>query len=190
MQYNFRQTRHPAEVRPRSGRLRVFDFDDTLVKTDSLVGVTKADGTKFKLSPGEYAVYIAEPDDIFDYNDFWDELKNPREIKWVASILKDVYSKYGPEGAVILTARANYKPIRKFLNDLGLQDVFVVALASADPQDKADYIERRIIEDDLEFVEFFDDSPANIKAVAELQNVYKYVTIVPRLLQHRAPHYK
>ena len=38
-------------------KLRIFDFDDTLVKTNSFIYVTHKDGKTSKLSPGEYAVY-------------------------------------------------------------------------------------------------------------------------------------
>ena len=37
-------------------RLRIFDFDDTLVKTDSYVYVNNGD-SQIKLTPGQYAVY-------------------------------------------------------------------------------------------------------------------------------------
>ena len=39
-----------------SKKLRVFDFDDTLVKTTSFIYVTNG-SKKRKLTPGEYAVY-------------------------------------------------------------------------------------------------------------------------------------
>ena len=38
-------------------KLRIFDFDDTLVTTDSKVRVKTADGKTLVLTPGEYAVY-------------------------------------------------------------------------------------------------------------------------------------
>ena len=47
-------------------KLRVFDFDDTLVKTNSFVFVTNSGKAK-KLSPGQYAVYKSKKDDVFDY---------------------------------------------------------------------------------------------------------------------------
>ena len=40
----------------RVKKLRVFDFDDTLVKTNSFIYITNGEITK-KLSPGEYAIY-------------------------------------------------------------------------------------------------------------------------------------
>ncbi len=38
-------------------KLRVFDFDDTLVKTKSHIYVKHSDGKNSKLTPGEYAIY-------------------------------------------------------------------------------------------------------------------------------------
>ena len=40
-----------------SKKLRIFDFDDTLVKTNSFIYVTHKDGKTSKLSPGQYAIY-------------------------------------------------------------------------------------------------------------------------------------
>ncbi len=37
-----------------SKKLRVFDFDDTLVKTNSFIYVKHGDGKESKLTPGEY----------------------------------------------------------------------------------------------------------------------------------------
>ena len=51
-------------------KLRVFDFDDTLVKTGSLIHVISAAGEKFDLTPGQYAVYTPQEGDQFDYSDF------------------------------------------------------------------------------------------------------------------------
>ena len=39
-----------------SKKLRVFDFDDTLVKTTSFIYVTNKGKTR-KLTPGQYALY-------------------------------------------------------------------------------------------------------------------------------------
>lgn len=176
--------RHPAELAPPSRRLRVFDFDDTLVKTDSRVFYRRGDGDEKSMSPGEFAIYIPHEDDVFDYRDFEGMLRNPREIKWVANILRKVYAVHGPAGVTILTARHEYRPIRQFLVDIGVPGTFVVALGSTNPQDKADYIEQRILQDKLELVEFFDDSVRNIEAVDALKARYPDVKIVTRLMKH------
>ena len=51
-------------------KLRIFDFDDVLVRTNSSIYVTHKDGNKSKLSPGQYAVYKERPGDTFDFKDF------------------------------------------------------------------------------------------------------------------------
>ena len=60
-------------------KLRVFDFDDTLVKTTSFIYITNGN-KKVKLTPGQYAIYKEKPGDEFDYSDF-KSVKNPIQIK-------------------------------------------------------------------------------------------------------------
>lgn len=163
-------------------KLRVFDFDDTLVVTRSLIHVTTATGEQFDLTPGEYAVYDKRPGDVMDYSDF-SKLIDPREITWTGRILRNLIAK-GSE-VVILTARAAAEPVRQFLADAGLPPLTVVALADSDPRKKAEYVSRRIVEDDLDVVEFFDDSPKNVSAVRSLQDSYPRTQIISRLVQHR-----
>ena len=73
-------------------KLRVFDFDDTLAVTDSMIILTKGSGEQIRQTPGEWAVYKPEPGDKFDYSEFGGELMNPREIKdymnWLTKLIK------------------------------------------------------------------------------------------------------
>jgi hypothetical protein len=123
-------------------KLRIFDFDDTLVKTKSNIYIQHKDNKKSTLTPGEYAIYEPKDGDKFDFSDF-ENVKQPQEIKGVTRLLKNIVRVGGSE-IVILTARAAYKPIKKYLSDIGLKDIFVVALADANPQKKADWIENKI----------------------------------------------
>ena len=50
-------------------KLRVFDFDDTLVKSNSKVYVNN-NGAKTTLTPGQFAVYKKKSGDEFDFSDF------------------------------------------------------------------------------------------------------------------------
>ena len=102
----------------KSKKLRIFDFDDTLVKTNSFVYVTNSGKTK-KLSPGQYALYESKKDDVFDYSDF-EQLKNPKQIKQMTMVFKRIANKRDGHGLYILTARSSYKPIRKFIQVLEL----------------------------------------------------------------------
>lgn len=172
-----------AESRPGGKRLRVFDFDDTLVKTDAMTHVTAADGTKFDLTPREFALHDKQPGETFDYTDFH-KLINPREIKWVNRILRNVYDHHGPEGLVILSARSSAEPIEEFLQDAGFVGIEVVALDDASPHTKAAWIDARIKRDHLDLVEFFDDSHKNVAAVKELQQAHPGVKVIARHIVH------
>jgi hypothetical protein len=71
----------------------------------------------------------------------------------------------------VLTARAVVYPLRHFFRSQHGIDPYVVGVASADPMRKADWIERHI-KKGYDYVYFTDDSPKNIKAVAQLQQRY------------------
>ena len=75
-------------------KLRVFDFDDTLVKSNSKVKLTKKNGDVFMLTPGEYAVYDKKEGDTFDYSEF-EKLIEPREIKALTKVLRGFYQANG-----------------------------------------------------------------------------------------------
>ena len=149
-------------------KLRVFDFDDTLVKTNSFVFVTNSGKAK-KLSPGQYAVYKSKKDDVFDYSDF-EKVKSPKQIKQMTMVFKRIAKKRGGHGLYILTARGAYKPIRKYLKDIGIDtsNIFVKALGSNDPIDKANWIENKIDNEWYNDIFFADDSQKNIDAVKKM----------------------
>jgi len=146
-----------------SKKLRIFDFDDTLVKTNSFIYVTHKDGKISKLTPGQYAVYKERPGDTFDYKDF-QQVTNPQLIKGYVELLRRMVNSGGSREVYILTARAAERPVSQFIKDLGISGVKVIALGDNNPEKKADWIEDKVKEgyDDVFFV---DDSPKNIDAV-------------------------
>ena len=162
-------------------KLRVFDFDDTLVKTNSKVYVINK-GKKKTLTPGEYALYKPKPNDEFDYSDF-SKVTEPKQIKTMFKIFKNIYKAAGSRRLTILTARGKYKPIRKFLKDVGYSNVYVVALDSGDPKKKADWIESQINKG-YDDILFFDDSVKNVKAVKGLEKKYPKVKIISRVVKY------
>ncbi|NBW06460.1 MAG: hypothetical protein EBR82_00365 [Caulobacteraceae bacterium] len=164
-------------------KLRIFDFDDTLVKTRSMIYVTDSSGQAFSLTPGEFAVYEEKPGDKFDFSDF-SRLADPQEIKWTVKILKSIVAK-GSE-VVILTARAVEDPVHQFMDEIGLPRIEVIALADSNPQRKADYVALRAAAGDLSLIEFFDDSAKNVAAVAALQRIFPDVKIIARQVNHQS----
>ena len=153
-----------------SKKLRIFDFDDTLVKTNSFIYVTHKDGKTSKLSPGEYAVYKERPGDTFDFKDF-QQVTNPQLVKGYVELLRRMVNSGGSREVYILTARAAERPVSQFIKDLGISGVKVIALGDNNPEKKADWIEDRVKEgyDDVFFV---DDSEKNIAAVRKRLKEY------------------
>ena len=151
-----------------SKNLRIFDFDDTLVKTNSYIYVTHTNGMKSKLTPGQYAVYTEKPGDVYDFKDF-EQVKEPQEIQKITKILRGIVSK-SKEVVYILTARAAYQPIKKYLSDIGINSkkIYVVALASNNPKDKADWIENMIDNEGYDDIYFVDDSEKNVSAAKQM----------------------
>ena len=144
-------------------KLRIFDFDDTLVKTNSFIYVTHKDGKTSKLSPGQYAVYKEQPGDKFDYRDF-QQVTNPQIIKGYVELLRRMVNSGGSREVFILTARSAERPVSQFIKDLGIRGVTVVALGDNNPEKKADWIEDKV-KAGFDDVFFVDDSPKNIDAV-------------------------
>lgn len=165
-----------------SKKLRVFDMDDTLVKTDSYIYVTHKSGKTSRLTPGQYAVYTPKSGDVFDYSDF-EQLNNPKIIKAYFEVLRRTAAKN--ETVYILTARSSYKPIKKFINDTGIRNVYVVALGDSNPEKKADWIEDKIKNDGYDDVYFIDDSPKNIDLVRKRLRDYPNVKTKLQLAKHK-----
>lgn len=157
-------------------KLRIFDFDDSLVKTTSYVYVTHANGKTRKLTPGEYAVYVHRPGDIFDYSDF-NDVKHPKIIKVYYEVLRRMSSRN--KTVYILTARQNYIPIKRFINSTGINNVYVVALGDSNPETKADWIEDKIVKSGYDDIYFIDDSMKNVNAVKK--RLLKYPNVKHRI---------
>ena len=162
------------------GTLSIFDFDDTLAKSDSWVYVTIGGREVDKLDPAEFAVHTLEKGQEYDFKDFDRKLRNPKLIKRNVDLLRKQLSKGGRK-VTILTARRLGAPINHFFKTIGIQP-YVVPLGSADPQKKADWIEAEILKG-YDPIYFMDDSPKNIKAVNVLKTKYPDVKLVTKLVK-------
>jgi len=188
-------------------KLRVFDFDDTLATTSSMIKLMLADGTERMLTPGEYATYDPAEGEYYDedpgstnyaYGDFT-EVKDGEEIRPIANIMRNIIAKElrDPEGRkiAILTARGNSEDwsqgagpaIAIFLEKIIGVDpdlVPIVTLGSANPMDKKGWIERQIIKHGFNDIDFFDDSIANVEAVKELKGEYPDIKLRSRSVSY------
>jgi hypothetical protein len=153
-----------------SKKLRVFDFDDTLVFTNSFIYVKSIDGKEKKLTPGEYALYNEKPGEEYDFRDFY-SVQEPQELKKITKVLKRIINKNKGEGVFILTARPQSvdKHVQRYLKDIGInQRIPVTGLQNNNPKAKADWIEDKIDKDGYDDVYFADDSIKNVNAVKKM----------------------
>lgn len=167
--------------------LRVFDFDDTLAKTNSRIWVTELDKEtkdvvkeEYPITPAEYATFKVDVaahhpniEYMYDYREFA-EIIDPKIIDFTFDILRKIVSKLREETsapAVILTARGHNanKNIKDFLQSFDI-DIPVITLEGSAPELKSNWIKETMLEKNVPHVEFFDDSPLNVKAVASLNS--------------------
>ena len=153
-----------------SKKLRVFDFDDTLVFTNSFIYVKSIDGKEKKLTPGEFAVYKEKPGEEYDFRDFY-SVQEPKELKRITKVLRRIIDKNKGEGVFILTARpqAVDKHVQRYLKDIGInQKIPVIGLQSNNPKDKSDWVEKKIDNEGYDDVYFADDSIKNVNQMKKM----------------------
>lgn len=145
--------------------LYIFDFDDTLVDSESEVRVVNAAGDEKSMTSGEYAKYKAKPGDKFDFSDFDAYPKKAEIIEPVFAELRSAIASEGAGSVVILTARSNPDPVNLFLKAHDVPSIQVVAVGSADPMEKARYVLDRVKRDDYDEVVVFEDNVKNIRKI-------------------------
>lgn len=160
--------------------LHVYDFDDTLVKTNTKIILIKADGLHKELSSHEYAVYKPQPGDKFDFSNFDKVIAGSNPIHDNIALIKQSLSKPDVK-TTILTARRLAFPIMYHLRKKYGIDAYVIAVGSSNPEHKADWIEDQAVNHGYKNIRFFDDSLPNIIAVEKRMKKHPDVNIE---LQH------
>jgi len=152
-------------------QLKIFDFDDTLAKSETPVIIKKRDGSSITLTPGQFATYKMDPSDKLDFTYFNKMITKATPIKHNIELLKTYLRNPGRYKVTILTARALAFPIRYWLKKLTGQEVYVIGVAGSDPKLKADYIEKEIRKGYTDIF-FMDDSLPNVQAIKDLSKKY------------------
>ena len=165
-------------------KLRVFDMDDTLLTTSSMVIVRDQSGKEIKkITPAEYAVYEPQSGDKFNFSQF-QTLINPTLIRSIGKrFYKIVTSSNGDRKSVILTARGSEADphIKDIIRKYFRVNIEVVTLGTGDPMAKANWILNKIQSEGYNDIFFVDDSSKNIlatyKTINNLPIKYKLVDI-------------
>lgn len=145
--------------------LTIFDFDETLIVSETEIIVQHADGTISYMNSEEYSRYVPKSGDKFDYSNFNMYPKNAKKIKHTFKELEAALSR--GDHVMILTARANKVPVKDFMRDHGY-DVEVVTVGSGSPQAKAKVVMERVLNEDYDMVQVFEDNATNIRAIKKV----------------------
>ena len=160
-------------------RLAVFDFDNTLVTTSSKIHVRdrKTQEVLYSLTSAEMNLHKLAPHEEYDFTEFKDnKLRKPSTIRSIFRHFKDFAEKQNKQHkTIILTARGAHMPIKNWLKQIGHRNIYVVALNSVDPHDKARWIENEINRG-FDKIIFYDDKIENIQAVDALRKKYPHVS--------------
>jgi FMN phosphatase YigB (HAD superfamily) len=161
----------------------IFDFDDTLVKTDAKVHVYKAGKYIKSLTPEEFNYYQKAPDEELDISEF----KDPRIIlkakpfkMWPALKNIDTAIKQGRSSSeiFILTARSPIAqiPIWNFFqrNGINIPEDHIICIGDdlgeiSIPEEKRKIL--TMLASQYEDLTFFDDNPENIKLAQEIGKI-------------------
>ena len=170
-----------------SRTLFIFDFDDTLVFSGAVVHVTHTNGTEEHLESHEFATYVEQPGDEFDFSEFDTYPPAGRIINKSFNALKQAIASHGAEHVVVLSARGKAKPMQQFLEDNGLRhNIEIVGVASANPQDKVRFVDQRLQRGNGSYtnVILHEDSMANIQAIGKMiSKKYPGITFTPHHVQ-------
>tara|TARA_R100000655_G_scaffold34505_1_gene67127 strand:+ start:1552 stop:8808 length:7257 start_codon:yes stop_codon:yes gene_type:complete len=157
--------------RPKKG-ISVFDFDDTLAQTKSMILVTMPDGKTSKINATEFAAKSEQLElqgatfDFSEFNKVVEGTKGP-----LADLALKRQGKFGSGDIFVLTARpqASAKAIQKFLKGIGLNIPLqnITGLEDGRPQAKANWIISKVSEGYNDFY-FADDALKNVSAVKQV----------------------
>ena len=157
--------------RPKKG-ISVFDFDDTLAQTKSMILVTMPDGKTSKINATEFAAKSEQLElqgatfDFSEFNKVVDGTKGP-----LADLALKRQGKFGSGDIFVLTARpqASANAIQKFLKGIGLNIPLqnITGLEDGRPQAKANWIIGKVSEGYNDFY-FADDALKNVSAVKQV----------------------
>ena len=172
----------------------IFDVDDTLVVTRSMIKVSNpTTGFSTELTPQEFNTFKSRKNDKFDFSDFrnLDILKGGKIIEWVFNILKRSIKKGKPVG--IITARDDAKLIQQFLahNGININPNYIFAIndtalgfkGSTAEKKKAAFM--KFVKMGYTNFEFFDDDKENIKLANSLNKELPDVKMKATLIKQK-----
>ena len=159
-------------LNPRIKKIRVFDFDDTLATSKSMVIVNMPNGSSKKINATQFAKQAADLEANgakFDFTEFSKVVKGKKGPLF--SVAQKIADARGTEDVFILTARPQEAagPIRAFMKANGIDIPLknITGLSDGTPQAKAGWMMGKAAEGYNDFY-FADDAVKNVKAVEDV----------------------
>jgi uncharacterized HAD superfamily protein len=160
----------------------VWDFDDTLVRTDCKIHIYKNGRFIKSLTSEEFAFYKLKPGEITDNRDFKDPrfIINARKYKmWPTLQSVDMAIKQGTTNAeiFILTARNEVSrlPIHNFLskNKIYVPIDHIIAVGKDEKMNIAEEKKKVLLDLKNRYsqITFFDDNPETIKLTSGIKGI-------------------
>ena len=153
-------------------KIRVFDFDDTLATSKSMVVVNMPNGSSKKINATEFAKQAADLElqgakfDFTEFSKVVDGKKGP-----LFSVAQKIASVRGTEDVFVLTARPQEAagPIKAFMkaNGIDIPLANITGLGDGTAQAKAGWIMGKAADGYNDFY-FADDAVKNVKAVKDV----------------------
>ncbi len=160
----------PVEKEKR--KIRIFDFDDTLAKSNSRVLVEMPDGKTFKINATQFAKRATELEGKgaeFDFTEFSKVVEGKKGPLF--EVAKKIADARGTEDLFVLTARPQDAagPIKSFLKALGIDIPLknITGLADGKASAKGRWVMDKVSEGYNDFY-FADDALKNVQAVKEV----------------------
>lgn len=169
------------KIKKKESNLFIFDFDDTLAKSNTRIFVKMKNGEIEELSSHEFATHKLEPGDLYDFSEFNKLIKSAKPIEKHVEMLRKALSK-NTNKVTILTARALAFPVSYWLKSVLGLDVYVVAVNGSDPNKKKRYI-REELKRGYRNIFFIDDSIPNVMAVDSLKDEFPDANIVTKVAE-------
>ena len=164
--------------------LYIFDFDDTLVSTGSLIQIRSSkDKVMRYMTSAEFAdpgcVKQISDSEIAEgcYEDFSDFDLYPPDPTLIRPIF-DIFVRLINAGkdVVIVTARSNPTPVEQFLFDEGIEGIQIYTVGGSDPSLKCETIKSLILQYDQDCVVLFEDSKKNIEAISIMMKSFSKIS--------------
>jgi predicted secreted acid phosphatase len=168
-----------------NGKLVIFDIDDTLVNTDTQVGVVRDGQIIKKLNSHDFTHYKLQPGETFDFGEFQDAREFFTKARPIPGMIEQLKNDIATGNRVImLTARSDFNDrdifldtFRRFGIDMSKVHVYRagnLAIKAATEEKKKIILRHLLGKEHFDKLIMYDDSVPNLNAFLSLKQEYPW----------------